>query len=338
LLFVHIGTHKTGTSALQTAMTFGEDDLLANGVRYVRAGREDAHAHHKLPWATRGRKGVPLSIWDAVRTELDASDSAVNVLSTEGFWFASAEDIKRELGHRADVRIVLYLRRQDKYLQSLYKQVIAGGQSVDFSAWLERHKDRGDYLSVVRQWAGQFGPEAIMVRPYERDGGTIDIIADFMTVLGVDARVALPRRKTGARNPSPRMELMELMRAFNRTDCDVDRARFFFSVMKANPKYARSADLLDYNQCRSLLAGYESDNRLLSETYYRDAAAPLFPELVPGTPIEFWQPEQPEYFELLVDVMAAVVSEVSGKSKVDAARKGKKKSKRAQNARAPEDV
>src|ERR1700749_394192 len=96
LLFVHIGTHKTGTSALQTAMRMAEVELLANGARYIRAGREGANAHHNLPWSIRGKKGVPLSVWENVRAELAASDSAINILSSEGFWFADAREIRKE--------------------------------------------------------------------------------------------------------------------------------------------------------------------------------------------------------------------------------------------------
>jgi hypothetical protein len=332
LLFIHIGTHKTGTSALQSAMTFGADDLLDNGIRYIHAGREGANAHHKLAQSARGKKGVPLSVWDAVRDEIDASASPINVLSSEGFSFANADVVKRELGDRAGVRIVLYLRRQDKYLQSLYKQTIAGGRKADFETWLAGHRSRGDYLSLVRQWAEQFGPEAIILRPYERDGRTIDVVEDFMNILEHDEKIVLPRRKrSGMRNPSPRRELMELMRAFNQTDAEIDREKFFFSIMKANPIYARSADLLDYDSCRSLLRTYADDNRVLTDTYYRDSGAPLFPEITPVTLPDFWQPGQPEYFDMLVTMMTAVVQSVSGaptESGSNPARRSKKRPKK----------
>jgi len=313
LLFVHIGTHKTGTSALQSALTHHADNLLENGVRYIKAGREDAHAHHKLAQSVRGKKGIPLSSWAPVRAELDASTSPVNLLSSEGFSFAPAEGVRKELGSRTDVRIVLYLRRQDKYLQSLYKQGVAGGRTPDFDAWLERHASRGDYLALVSQWAEHFGRDAIVLRPYERNGKTIDLVEDFMGVLGCDSAKVMPRRKPGAmRNPSPRRELMELWRAFNQTGTTVDREKLFFSIMKGKPEYARSADLLDFDGCRNLMARYADANRELIETYYRDSEVPLFPELVRGTSPDFWQPGQPEYFNMLVDVMSAVVKTVSG--------------------------
>jgi len=292
-----------------------------------------------LAQSVRGKKGVPLSVWDAVRAEIDTSNSPVNVLSSEGFSFANAEAVKKELGARDDLRIVVYLRRQDKYLQSLYKQAVAGGREVDFESWLDAHRARGDYLSLVHQWAEQFGPEAIVLRPYERDGRTIDVVDDFIGLLGSDPQKSLPRRKrAGMRNPSPRRELMEMIRAFNQTGADVDREKFFFSIMKGNPAYARSADLLDFDGSRKLMARYEDSNRVLVDSYYRNAEVPLFPDVVRGTPPEFWEPGQPEYFNMLADMMTAVVQAVSERSA--AGREGKmgKKGVRADEDGLTEDV
>ncbi|HTT97981.1 MAG TPA: hypothetical protein VMF58_08015 [Rhizomicrobium sp.] len=322
MLFVHIGTHKTGTSALQSALTVGTDDLLENGVRYIRAGREGAIAHHKLARAVRQKKDASLSVWDAVRAEIRASDSPTNVLSSEGLSFANAEAVKRELGEIGDVRIVLYLRRQDKYLQSLYKQTIAGGRTMDFPTWLDRQRARGDYLSLVRGWADQFGEKAIVLRPYERDGATIDVVQDFIGILGHDAGAVLPRRKKrGMRNPSPRRELMEVIRAFNHADVEIDRDKFFFSIMQNNMAYARSADLLDSDSCRALLEQYADSNRTLIDTYYRDDGSPLFPDFVPQSAPDFWKPGEPEYFDMLVDVMTAAVRAVSERPAAGAPRK-----------------
>lgn len=157
MLILHIGTHKTGTSALQSLLSRGANDILSSGIRYIQAGRRDRNAHHRLAWAVRGERDVPLSVWDDVRRELDESDNPINILSSEAFWFTGASGVKAQLAGRKDVRLVIYLRRQDKYLQSLYKQSVAGGRKTDFSTWLGEMHVRGDYLSVVRQWADQFG-------------------------------------------------------------------------------------------------------------------------------------------------------------------------------------
>ena len=295
-------------------MRYGAEDLLSHGIRYVGAGRGELNAHHKLAWAVRGQRQIPMSLWDDVRDELDASGESVNIISSEALWFADPAGVKAGLGERRDMRIVMYLRRQDRYLQSLYKQAVTSGRRTDFPTWLGEMSFRGDYLSVVRNWAGQFGDDAIVVRPYERSGKTVDTVSDFFGLLGFDPATVLPHRKHGVRNPSPRRELLDLIRAFNHANLDIDRDAFFWSLMGRNPDFMRSADLLSFEECKELMTQFEDANRTLSRSYYHDGETPLFPALTPVPAPELWIPGQPEYFDMLVQMMNAVVrSTLEGK-------------------------
>jgi hypothetical protein len=312
LLVLHIGTHKTGTSALQTFLYRHPELLAAKNVHYLRAGQGAGRAHHALAWAVRGYKGAQMSVWDEVRAELAESKAEINVISSEAMWFAAPDAIQAQLEGVGETRIVAYLRRQDKYLQSLYKQAVASGRKADFRSWLESHRDRGDYLSVLSAWAAAFGAEALTVRPHERSGRTIDIVKDFAGLLGLDAKTDLNRGKPVWQNPSPRRELLELIRAVNHLDLDFDRDKFFYAVMRRNPAYVRSGDLLAYDECKALMERFAEPNRILSETFYRDAETPLFPELVPSEPPPLWAPGGKEHLAMTADVMDALVKTAGG--------------------------
>src|SRR5262249_44702542 len=114
-----------------------------------------------------------------------------------------------------------------------------------------------------------------------------------------------PPPKAGLSNPSPRRELMELFRAFNELELDIDRDKFFYSIMRSNEAYARSADLLDHAQCVALMAEFADGNAELVEEFHTGDAA-LFPEMRPGDPPAIWLPESEEYFAMLVDFVRAV--------------------------------
>src|SRR6202012_2460586 len=105
------------------------------GVHYLRRGRAGGKAHHELSWGIRERHGADVSAWEAVRAELAANAAATQVISSEAFWFTDPAGVKAQLGGVQDLRIVMYLRRQDKYLQSLYKQTVAGGRRISFKQW-----------------------------------------------------------------------------------------------------------------------------------------------------------------------------------------------------------
>jgi hypothetical protein len=309
LLILHIGTHKTGTSSLQTFLSRNTEILDAAGARYIQSARGAGKAHHELAWALRGKQGAQMSVWQDLREELFANAGFTNIISSEGFWFTDPADVKTQLEDIRDLRIVMYLRRQDKYLQSLYKQSVTGGRKTEFSAWREHSHDRGDYLSVVERWAAQFGPDAIEIRPYERDGQSIDVVEDFATVAGLDMAAHGNPSKRKKHNPSPRRELLLFIRAFNALDIQVNRDKFFYSLIRKNQNYIRSTDLLSPQQCIELMDVYADGNHLLAERYFGGKA--IFPEMKPNNGAEIWSQDGEEFFSLIVDVLDTFVKLVA---------------------------
>ena len=326
MLVLHIGTHKTGTSSLQAFLKSNFDLLQQRGVRYVEAGRPERLAHHMLAWSIRGRRNVKLSIWDDVRTEIAAHPDATNVLSTEGFWFEEPAGVKKALAYDGPIKIVAYLRRQDQFLQSLHKQSVSSGRKVDFDTWLADVPHRGDYLTVLDKWAEVFGKDAIVVRPYERDGKTIDAVEDFLGLVGVDLKTLQGAVRQHSHNPSPRRELYHFLRAFNQLNLKIDYEKFFFSVIRRKKAYVRSIDLLSYEQRRALLDRYAESNRMVAERYWH-GDGPLFSDLMPSEPPAMWTLDDPEFFQLTVDMLDAVVKTVVGEVELE--------KKRNWTARAP---
>lgn len=310
MLVVHIGTHKTGTSALQQVLARTVDKLAACGVNYVAAGRDNRIAHHPLAWALRGRRKMGFEVWDAAHAEIASNAAPIQLISSEAFWYEDPVDVKRQLGYKGEIKIVAYLRRQDAFLQSLYKQAVTSGRKTDFTAWLEEKDHRGDYLAVIDAWAAAFGREAIVLRPYERDGATVDIIDDFFPLIGLDGTEIAGELKRRSYNPSPRRELLYLLRAFNNLNLKVDHDKLFYSVIGRKKDYVRTADLLSYEECVALLARYEESNRMLAERYWK-GSGPLFGVPVKREPPRMWGLDDPEFFELAVDVFDAVVKLVA---------------------------
>lgn len=308
MLFLHIGTHKTGTTALQTFLTRRAPGLDERGVHYVRAGLGEGQAHHALSWALRGQYLGDASVWDEVRDEIAANRDKPTVVSSEAFWFTEPQAVGAELKDAGPLKIVVYLRRQDRYLQSLYKQAVTGGKPQTFEDWYARYHYRGDYLSVMRKWAEVFGPGAIVLRPYDRKGTRVDATADFFDAIGADVADLLAKRKNQARNPSPRRELLELFRAANQREIALPRDKLFWGVMHGNTEYHRSGDMLDYAQCQALMTDYDADNRILEAEFHRDPSTPLFPALEPFELPAFWDWTSPEYSRMCADFMDSLIA------------------------------
>jgi hypothetical protein len=296
LLVIHIGTHKTGSTSLQLHLKRNFKFLLEQGVRYIEAGRI-GNAHNKPAMALRA--AGDRSDWALIREELAESRSRVNVLSAEAFWHTESASLREEIPRQQEVRIVVYLRRQDKFLQSLYKQAVTGGLKDDFYAWRQKNPMRGCYFSVIEQWAEQFGAESITIRPYERDGIS-DTTRDFLRVIGVEGELG---RKASRHNPSPGRELLEFLRAFNQLGIDVDRREFYRALWKKNAAYTSSRDILSYQERVTLMESFAEENRLLVQKYYRNESSPLFPEMGNEEPPPDLRVGSEEFFGLTVDFL-----------------------------------
>jgi hypothetical protein len=303
LLIIHIGTQKTGTSALQGYLSANSEALSAQGIRYLNAGRQwgNHSSHGELAQSVLGRADA--SVWDEVRRELRSSQSRIDLISAEGFWFCDPAALKAQVPDIEDVRLVVYLRRQDKYLQSLWKQAVTGGRKHDFTAWRERLPHRGDYFGTIERWADQFGPKSIIVRPYERNG-VVNTIEDFCRILGASG---LAEQANVGRNPSPRRELLHFIRAFNHLNVDVDRHQLFRALVFKDSEYVRSCDMLSHEEAAALLDSYADGNRQLIEKYYRDDSTALFPELAKAELSPAWDLTSDEFLKLTVDVLDVVV-------------------------------
>lgn len=324
MLVVHIGTQKTGSSALQAYLAEHSDLLLKQGIHYLKTGR--ARSHGDLAHALHGR--ADMALWQRVREEIQGSTSPTQIISAEGLWVTDPILLKNELPAALPVRIVVYLRRQDRYLQSLWKQAVAGGRKTDFGAWLEERTSRGDYFSTLERWASAFGAESLIVRPYERPDGA-NTVADFCRIVGA---IGLPEAENVRRNFSPRRELAHLLLSLNNADARMNHRNIFRSIIAKNSDYIRSCDMLSNEAARELVQLYAESNRMVAERYYRDSSPPLFPELTASSAPEIWSLDSQEFFQLTVDVLNVVIEQCLA-GKVSDRRAGKRSSRAERRAR-----
>src|SRR5579872_2086723 len=136
ICFLHIGTHKTGSTSLQALLTSNEQFLERNGILVPRTGRAwTGSGHHNLAWEWNGdeRFNPALGSWRNLLREIRSHDPPSFCLSSEDFEYLHRKPdalcrIRRDLnsiGYR--VAIVVYLRPQADYAESLYAELVKHG-------------------------------------------------------------------------------------------------------------------------------------------------------------------------------------------------------------------
>jgi hypothetical protein len=229
-LYIHIGSPKTGTTAIQHFLTANREKLAAQGVLYPVGGALRA-AHHILgasvfPGRASLLAGVPPkeafeSSIAAILEEIESTKPAKVVLSTEYLWgnLAPAK-IRRLLQPFADwrIHILVYLRRQDLLAQSLYLQAVKGGYSRTFDEWLKNALDgekAGFFFDqVLDAWQDSGVPLTITPRAYEKGQFEGDIRLDFMNLVAPGADVDYPDEDRMV-NTTPDMETIAIVRLLN---------------------------------------------------------------------------------------------------------------------------
>ncbi len=225
---LHIGTHKTGSTALQTFCAANRDALADQGVLYPSHPIRWA-GHHQLAWslgvAHPYAEDIPAEeLYDGVFAEAAERGCHTLLLSSEDFEFLPDPAVVRSaLGDRR-VQVVVYLRRQDDYLVSEYNQHVRMyltrftktiGQFYVENDFVPRF----DYERLLGKWAGAFGRESVEPRSYDvvRSGGR-SIFTDFVEAAGLEWSndFSLPGR--GQSNVSLDPYATEVLRRINTLD------------------------------------------------------------------------------------------------------------------------
>jgi hypothetical protein len=227
-IFLHIGTRKTGSSLIQNFCKLNKEKLLEIGFFYPdndnfdeRKGKSAGHWNLHRVFSGMQSK---YSLGDYLP---DISPAENVILSNEMLTseysdiLRIAEKIHEKIALDYDVTVIVYLRRQDLYINSLYNEgIVSGNRKAEWS--IEEFLNGGhipelDYYVLVQSWANVFGKENIVVRPFEKqqflEG---DIIKDFLHSIGTGWQEEFIVPEEESKNPSPDIMLVEAVRQLNR--------------------------------------------------------------------------------------------------------------------------
>jgi hypothetical protein len=139
-IFIHCGLHKTGTTSLQRFLAEHSELLRSCNFLFPRTGRlERSPGHHNIAWQIARDRRFQLTggNTESLLAEIAAFDGNV-ILSSEDFessignserWSAFLKKL-RLLGR--SIVVIVYLRSQTGYLESLYQENLKHGCGDEF--------------------------------------------------------------------------------------------------------------------------------------------------------------------------------------------------------------
>lgn len=192
--FLHIGTHKTGSTAIQNYLFKIRKTLEEAAFCYPEIGLQDT-GHHKIAWAAATGKNQDLRQYiDGINAQCEQTGIERVILSSEEFEFIRDPQVLLEI-LPPNTRIILYLRRPDSYLESEYNQHVRMYKlrfdGDIFRFYLRRNfLGRCMYADLSQRWAHSLGHKNLTIISYDKARETNSLFLTLHKAIGIpyDAR------------------------------------------------------------------------------------------------------------------------------------------------------
>ena len=273
---IHIGRHKTGTTSIQHFLAINEDLLLDKyGIYYPEIGRDPLmNYHHPLfrDWADNKKK-LDLQLINEIIENAKRKSASRILLSSEILSRDSITETKWNQLKEAfndEISIIVYLRRQDNYLQSLYAEEIKHGL-IKSKSTIKDTKTNLDYFQFLAPICRTFKKNRIIVKSFDR-AIKLDLYQDFLINLGItfNDEFQLPPDKL---NQSLPWRYLKIVKYAN----DYPFIRKFFinnitmrlinSLAKISPSFFNTPLPLTEEQRQEILSQYEESNKMVARKY-----------------------------------------------------------------------
>ena len=314
-LYIHAGAGKTATTTIQTFLHQNAPELRARGCLYPQAGRQFS-AHHPiaalfLPEPIEWTGGLTdAETIAALINEIEASPCDTVILSSEVFFYATRLSELKGCFERYDTRMVVYLRRQDEWLESVYRQDLKVGETEEaVEEFLKRRIPHGKYFSLMEAWAAVFGRnnvQAVWFNPRAR-GNPIEI--DFLRNCAVDWSDAYePMACTNERLNLDSLYFLALLPARPRYGPAFDQLfEWLADYSRDRPDSAEHKLLFSPQQRVQILEKLRAENVALAEHYLCDHGDAYLKACAPSVS-EPWQPYSGLSAEKAIEVAWHLIS------------------------------
>lgn len=279
-LIIHAGTSKTGSTSIQLLCHNNREALANYGVLFPRTGlklspdnrKNRSSGHYEFIQAAQNNDSILLNKLNDEISEFDSIDTVL--ISCENFSFINdiPEKLKSYFKSFENYKIIIYLRRQDYYLESLYKEFVSGGWrklSVSIDKFFESHNTyiECDYYKLLTPWSEAFGKNNIIVRPFEKNQWVNQmLIADFFSCLNLSKFLETDIIFDTHDNISKTNEEIVLINLLNNIELKGEYYRealhTFFEVFNNNQEYDKSNKFLSAPKQRIYIIHKYSESNL----------------------------------------------------------------------------
>lgn len=313
-VYLHIGLPKTGTTALQIFLYDNQDVLESHGVSFPDFGLRYKDSSFRkngrfliAPNISNGTKDFsrPSDEYEPTLNKIAELGKTYDkiLITDEGIWHLSMKrehfwsDLKSDFESRGlDLKVIVYLRRQDSFVQSLYAQRVRETKkpftfeeylNSEVQKWPLDFKERLDHISDI------VGRDALIIRLYEKaqyQGPEHTLFSDFLDIFGLTIADGF-RLGEETHHPSLDGTYLELKRLLNFLPENIKGSalhKSLFEMLKTNPTVQPKEKTTRFQSGKQqiFLNQFALSNSQVAREYLGREDGKLFYEEVPDLPQE----------------------------------------------------
>lgn len=302
---LHIGTEKTGSTAIQYYLGRNRRELERQGFLYPTAENADHTSQWEFvavsqrePWTQDVGRELAISnsaardtFRENLRAKLDkefqsASQTNTLIISSEHFQSRlynqdEIEYLKEYLKSWVDdFKIVVYFRRQDELALSLLSTRIKSSVQIDISDVIRTLNASPRYYAyddIYRRWANVFGTDAMIPRIYDTERWPNgDLIADFCQASSIPKLSHPPARYNLSLNRKGFHFVQALNNIYNGTNNEELRSEHRQLVRLISEKHAGKFYPISRSQAKQFYDKFQQTNEQLRSLAFPELESPLF--------------------------------------------------------------
>jgi len=285
-LTLHVGLSKTGTTSIQLFLWRNRNILLKKfGILYPKTGIKEklGYGQHLIPNILRSKQNYS-DLKNMLIREINNHKADNIVISSEEFIFSCPKKVYKFFDFIHTEKIVIYLRRQDLWIESLYKEYVKNIHSrgtMSFKDFLKGapHIKICFFSNFVERWKEVFPNTEIILKFYDRKLFQYEnIIFDFLPLIGLShSKMSFHFHKLETkletnRSLSTISTLVLRMINENLNLNDSDHKKVVQLLFEMDNKYAshKKTSLFSLSDRIEFLNTFEKSNKIVSNLFFNN--------------------------------------------------------------------
>ena len=281
-LILHIGLQKTGTTFLQQNFIGRAGRLRKAGVHYLSPQGnlptdKVSAAHHWMVAAVRKMPNayipdvsfsfLPQYVAN-LRQKIERNEYPVALMSSENFSRMNDDQVAAVHKHfeGIETEIVIYLRRQDIWIDSWYTQMVKTGRKLKLEDILEEMDSFLDFRNLITRWGTHFGRQNIRLGIYENLNSPTDLWQDFFTLIGCPSAAKIDLQEESA-NVTLSPQLAKFIEIAQETTGYNPQLRRFLERVNEQFEPVKSLKFLSEARAQALLENYAEANQEIAKEF-----------------------------------------------------------------------